>query len=307
MRIYHADLNLKAFLKYLELFPDRRINLLLSFGNITQDDYEYMKVHSKHLNNSLQDSGVWTANFAKPERRKKITLLTYLYHLKLYYNCFDDIFNFDIDFSENGFETNLNNQLFLEKNGFNPIPVIHSYSPNEVNYYIDRGYDFIAIGSSQVKNNYTMLSALVWRLYYENIKVHLFGTAKYEYIATLPIFSCDTTNWSHSATRGYIYYWNENKVTYQDKTDIIFFEDHFLMDYERNYYVNYKYRSEFEKYLKDNFNMSISNLVCGDGKLNKNIFRFVVNINYFYNLERYITEIQKDSGIIFHKNGAEIV
>ncbi len=60
--------------------------------------------------------------------------------------------NFDEDFTVNGFDRNWANQIAIEKAGFKVIPVIHDFYSHEPQFYIDKGYDLVAIGSGELRN-----------------------------------------------------------------------------------------------------------------------------------------------------------
>jgi hypothetical protein len=81
---------------------------------------------------------------------------------------FDFYFNFDEDYSREGFDVNLANQLDLENAGLTPVPVVHDCYGGEIPYYIanKHKYPIVAIGSGELeKANVTVLKRIVDNLY----------------------------------------------------------------------------------------------------------------------------------------------
>ena len=73
-----------------------------------------------------------------------------------------------------------------ENEGFSPIPVVHDIEGDEIATLIDRGYDYIALGSSQISTRKSMEKAMR-RFEGTGIKIHLFGCTKFNFIANFPI------------------------------------------------------------------------------------------------------------------------
>ena len=134
MKIYVADLSLDLILKYAQLFPERKINVLRSFGNLGKDERGICITHRDKINSLILDSGTYTLNFAK-NPGLNISVDTYEAYLLAFGQDYDLYFNFDSDFSKNGFTTNNEHQRRLERAGLNPVPVIHDIYGDEVEYY----------------------------------------------------------------------------------------------------------------------------------------------------------------------------
>lgn len=220
MIIYQADLTLDLILHYNDLFPDRKINVLRSFGTLTKDEAGICVTHRDKVGSLVLDSGTFTVFFDKSQA-SKININTYETYLRHFGKDFDFYFNFDEDYSQGGFAVNINHQKRLEKAGFKPVPVIHNIFGQEVSYYINAGYKMVAVGSQMPVTPY-QLYLVTDRLYRAGVKVHLFGTSKYENLQ-LPIYSCDSTTWTKMGAFGFVYYWNPHRRGV-NKTDKIHVE-----------------------------------------------------------------------------------
>ncbi|MFP3867755.1 MAG: hypothetical protein ACLFUU_06300 [Desulfobacteraceae bacterium] len=148
MRIYLADINLEMVLAYHKRFPERKLNVLRSFAGINRDDRELGVTHRDKLNSLILDSGTFTINMAQQKPKLNLNLDTYQSYLLSFGQHYDFYFNFDVDFTQHGFQTNLECQRQLETAGLQPVPVIHDIYGAEVEYFIAQGYELVAIGSN---------------------------------------------------------------------------------------------------------------------------------------------------------------
>jgi len=252
MKLYHASLNLKVLLKYHELFPDKKLNVLRTFGDLSHEMFEFCKTYRNIIESLILDSGTWTLNNAATELKNRITLPNYINYLETFGGDFDFYFNFDNDFIGDADETNYINQVTLEGNGLNPVPVVHDIEGDEIKHYTDKGcakYPIVAIGSTQMKNVRT-LDYVMSQFEGTGIKIHLFGKCKFEFLANFPAYSCDSTAWSHRGQWGFIYYWNpNNEEEGVDQTDKIYMEEYLEVGKERKItYSNYECRDELDNY-----------------------------------------------------------
>ena len=222
MKLYQASLNLRVLKKHYELFPDKMLNVLRSFGVLKNENFGFMETHRSKIDSLVLDSGTWPLNNTESSS-SSVSLEGYMSYLSNFHRYFDYYFNFDSDHSIDGFETNINNQIELEEAGLNPVPVIHDIYGEEVDCYIDNGYTMVAIGSSQV-NSPDDIESVVDKLYAAGIKIHLFGRSSYRFLAPYPLYSCDSTTWALTGGYGYMHYWNPNKKS-NDKTDKIYLEE----------------------------------------------------------------------------------
>jgi hypothetical protein len=227
--------------------------------------------------------------------RDQINLRAYQSYLENVGRYFDFYFNFDEVLSEEGFDQNYSNQLVLEAAGLKPVPVVHdSYGP-EVQLYIDRGYELVALGSSEVRDaDVGELRRIVNKFYSKGIKVHLLGCTDYVKLAYTPVYSCDSSTWNHAGSRGHIIYWNPKKLSI-DKTDLVCFDEKRAARLQRNLVGRYRYRYDVESYLEREFGYSREHLTGKQGWF----YRHIVNIHYFVQLEKRIAAKHRELGYRF--------
>ena len=293
--IYLASFSKKALLAYHNLHPHEKLNVLVSFGRLEKDNAEFLFKHRHMLNSVVLDSGVWTLNLNPEKYRDRITLRGYQAYLQQLGGHFDFYFNFDEVMSEDGFDQNYDNQLLLETAGLKPVPVVHdSYGP-EVQLYIDRGYDLVALGSSEIRDaDVYELNRIVDKFYSRGIKVHLLGSTDYTKLSCLPVYSCDSSTWNHAGSRGHVIYWNPDKPS-NDKTDLVCFDVKRLKRLQRNPIESYPQRFELESYLEQTFGYSPDRLTGPQGWF----YRQIVNIHYFVQLEKRIATKHRELGYSF--------
>lgn len=289
MRIYHAAMALQVLLKYHEFFPEKKLNILRSFGLPSNENEAFMVTHRDKIGSLILDSGTWTLNNPRSVKSGfQVTFTGYLNYAKQCAHHFDFIFNFDSDFSENGFVTNLENLKRLEDAGLNPLPVIHDIYGDEIDYYIDQDYPCLALGSFQITSLNT-LSWVVEKIHEAGIKVHLFGTSRFEYISALPVFSCDSTTWAQTGAYGSIFYWNPHNPE-KNKTDKIYLEGYFQSNSKTGVpFSQYLYRAELEAYLKDTFGISHEDLLGNEGTL----YQRLVNLHFLVQREELVTKMHE--------------
>jgi len=293
MKIYIAALNLDVFLAYQGLFPARKLNVLRSFGMPSADNFGFMRDHRDKVGSLVLDSGTWTLNNPNATPEIQITLENYKNWVLEYGRHFNFIFNFDSDFTERGFPTNLHNQNKLEEASLNPVPVVHDIYGDEVDYYINEDYPLVAIGSFQI-TNILDLNPVVHKLHQAGIKVHLFGTSQFDYLAYLPVYSCDSTTWLQTGAFGKIYFWNPMKSS-QDKTDIISLEERLQTKQSpKNLYSSYAHRETFDAFLAETFGITYENFLGTQG----HFYKRLVNLHYFVQLEEIVDQEHQKKGFV---------
>lgn len=294
MLIYHSGTPLKIAQKYNLLYPDRKISVLLSYGRPDSEKHDICITHRNLFESVIYDSGAYTLNHARI-MNMNITLSAYMEDLRQNAHHYDWVINLDEDFSEDGFEVNWWNQSHLEKAGFNPVPVIHDLNGPETDFYIDRGYEIVAIGSSELtKRKSNVLETAVHKLHAAGTKVHLLGAVNFDLLSSLPVFSCDTSNFTQKGPRGLICWWNPNKED-SDKTDTVYFTDYDPLKKSRIYFQNYKYREELEEYFQEELEFTYRDLMGQDRLLNRGI----AYIHYCMILEEMINEQHQKNGFQF--------
>ena len=203
----------------------------------------------------------------------------------------DFYFNFDSDFSKNGFQTNYSYQLDLEKEGLRPVPVIHDCYGNEIQTYIDRGYEMLAIGSGELKYaGLDDLRHIVDPLYRRGIKVHFLGCTEFRKLAYLPVYSADSSTCSKAGRSGRIF-WNPLKSGHY-RLDEIVLDDNIPKSVIKYHINDYKFRDQLEQYLYEDLGLSIEDLMNEDWAIN----RALVNIHCFVLLEELINKKHEEQG-----------
>jgi hypothetical protein len=290
MYIFQASLNLPVLKRYYEIFNEP-LNVLLSIALIGPD-FKGFLIDCRHMVNKIvADSGAWSV----AKGNSNLTIERLISYLKLWGDKFDFYFNFDPDFSYQGFKNNYGNQLKMERAGLKPVPVIHNFYNNEINFYTNSGkYPWIALGSSQT-TNFSDLKYGVDQIKWINpdIKVHWFGGSKFEWLVNLPIASCDTSSWAKAGGFGNIYYWNAHKEGL-NKTDRIYVGGYMNDEDDGTYhFVTYKWRDEVEKYLRETFGFEYGDLLGYEDKFNMQL----INTRFYTELERRVNEERIKRGI----------
>ena len=291
MRIYHAEMTNEIVQEYKRRRPDRKLNVLQSFGRENRDTTNFIEYYRGDINSVSLDSGTYTANKSAKPPSINISIETYTSNLKICGPKFDFYFNFDRDFTLNGFDQNHVYQRQLEGEGLHPVPVIHNiFDQQEINCYTDGNYPMIAIGSSQAR---TLKDAeqIVDHFYNKGMKVHLFGFTQFEHIYRLPVFSCDSSNWLMVARwDDEILYWNPKSDKF-DKTEKIALETMYSKKKNLTYFTEYDYRKDLEDYLWNELKLKYGDL------LDAGIFnRSMVNAHYYSLLEERITKHHLELG-----------
>ncbi len=291
MKIYNSSMNIATIKEYSRRFPNKKLNVLRSFGMLDGEVFDICTKHRELIGGLILDSGTWTLNNASPETTKHITLENYAGYLKRFGSQFDFYFNFDSNFTNDGFEENYANQLILEKRGLKPVPVVHDINGSEIPTYIDRGYERVALGSTQIKSVRTMAKVME-QFEGTGIKVHLFGNTKFELLANFPIDSCDSAMWAKEGGYGQLRFWNPKKEG-ENKTDQIYTEDYLREEISKEkLFSSYPFREDLKAFLYTTFGITHYDLLGRDGAYHKRL----VNTYYFVQLEEIITRIHKEKG-----------
>ncbi len=297
MVLYLAVLRRKAREAYLEMFPGARINALVSYGRRDPEEMSLLGKDRGSVDRLIGDSGTWSLNQNRQKYADWITITGYIPFLRVAADKLDFYFNFDEDFSKDGFDTNLAHQLRLEEEGFKPVPVIHDCYGDEIQYYIDRGHKMLAIGSGELA--YASLDEMHFimeRFRKHGIKVHFLGCTDYMKLAYLPVYSCDSSSWTQAGARDYALFWNPARSGF-NKTDKVFLTETPSPKMKGQHHLDHPFRVEFQEYLHREFGFSIEDLVGKKSKVTVN--RQVVNIRYFLELGARATAKQQELGFTF--------
>lgn len=300
MKIFLSSFTAQVLNEIHERVPNKKPNVLLSYGIRKNDDVLIMDRMRKSVASLILDSGTFSLHTADGSSEEEITFQGYLNYLKLCDNKYDFYFNFDRNFTTTGFEENQYYLKQLEAEGFKPVPVVHDYYREEIDYYIDSGYKLVALGSvmqpGSIKflRNKTDIKYAVERLIKHDIKIHVFAAASYSQLYDIPVYSSDASSWAQHAATGKILFWNENHES-TDKTDMIRFFDRPGLKADNNFFFHeYPRLRELEEYL-DSLGITYEDLM---GK-NMALFRQVVNTAYYMQLEEIITKKHAEQGFLF--------
>jgi len=292
MYVFQASLFLRVLRRYHQLFPTEPLNVLLSLAYNEGERRGFLITCRKMINSIIGDSGAWSV----AQGTSNLTIEEVISFLESFGHLFDRYFNFDTDFSEQGFDHNIANQIRMEQAGLKPVPVVHNFFNDEIEYYLDSGkYDWLALGSSQSTNfddiKYAVDKIKKWGN--PNIKIHWFGGSKFEWLCQLPIASCDTTSWAQTGMYGYIYYWNPENPDF-NKTDKIYIGGRMKGEVKGDYdFVNYPWRKDLGEYLFKTFDFTYADLCGYDDKINMQL----VNTRFFAEQEKRINDERVRRGI----------
>jgi len=267
------------------------VSALLSFALLNSDTGEMIKRKGTKLRGICLDCGAWTDQ----KSPNPTDIDAYIDYLLVAGKHYDFYFNLDQDFNENYFSSlNLKHLLKLEGAGLAPVPVIHSLYDGEIEFYIDRGYKMLALGSSYATRPDALKFVFDKFSKYPDTKIHIFGTASYENLIHVPVYSVDSSSWGTSGKFGELNYWNpeSDKV---DKTERIYIGGYYHPnDDPKEHFLNYRYKTQLEEYLDRTFHFTYEDLLGDNGYYNLQ----VANIHYYVELEQRITAEHRKKGFI---------
>ena len=290
MRIYHAAVNVYVLNEYKKRFPNREVHVLRAHSHKNGDDRLLRTTHRSKCASLDFDSGTYYFYKAAEFPGSPVNFNSYLRYLKYYRKYYDRVFNFDCDFGDEGFDTNIFYQKRLEDEGLDPVPVVHSIHGDEIDYYIEQGYKVVALGSPQI-TNFGTLAYVMNKFKGTKIRVHLFGNTRFEFLTEFPIYSCDSSVWVQAARFGEIVWWNPWKKG-PNQTDRVYIEEYYHEEPKRNRLSVHQYKSELLSYLYDELNITMDDLLGLDGAL----FKQLVNLHHYLKLEDIVNEIHKEKG-----------
>ena len=304
MKIFLSSLNIGVLKELHAAMPDVKLNVLLTFYGLS-NPMEYLKRYRHMIGDIILDCGAYSLNDldlteAEFENKAHNLYVQYKAYAKRAQSWYNFVFSFDDDFKPDSFDHNLERLLGMEEVGIKAVPALHSLTNREEEYFIQKGYDIIAIGQCQGddREDLNVLWPVVDKMYNNprKIKVHIFGMTTPKLIRHVPVYSCDSKTWLDYGSRGRVLYWNpENSGL--DKTDILYFpkRQNPLSAGPGVYYHDYPYLKSFEEYIGDRLHIKIRQL----NGLQHDKYRELVNVLYFLELEKLITEEQQQDGIVF--------
>jgi hypothetical protein len=290
MRIYHAAVNVYVLNEYKKRFPKRDVHVLRAHSHKNGDDRLLRTTHRPKCASLYYDSGTYYFYKVAEFPGLPVNFNSYLSYLKYYRKYYDRVFNFDCDFGDEGFDTNIYYQKRLEDEGLDPVPVVHSIHGDEIDYYIEQGYEDVALGSPQI-TDFGTLAYVMNKFKGTKIRVHLFGNTRFEFLSEFPIYSCDSSVWAQAARFGEIVWWNPLKKGL-NQTDRVYIEEYYHEEPKRNRLSVCQYKTELLSYLYDELNITVDDLLGPDGAL----FKQLVNLHHYLKLENIVNQIHRQKG-----------
>jgi len=290
MKIYHAAITIKVLTEYKNRYPDKKIHALRSYGTRNHEDHLFRTIYRDACASLDLDSGAFSINNREANAGLNINFNGFMEYAKLHKKYYSRIYNFDCDFSDEGFETNIFYQKRMEDEGLAPVPVVHSIYDDEAEYYIKGGYETVALGSSQI-TDFGTLSYVMGKFRDTEIKIHLLGNTKFEFLTSFPIYSCDSTGWATRAKFGEIKWWNPKKSGL-NKTDTIYLEEYIPQRPNVIPLSEYQYREDLGQYLWKDLGITEKDLLGPYGTYLKQ----VANLHYYLKLEEVVNQIHRQKG-----------
>jgi hypothetical protein len=290
MRIDQSSLSAKVFKGYKARKPDKNVHVLRSYGTRGPDDHLFRTILRDQCSSLDLDSGAFSKNNRQQGSGLDITFNGYMQYVKTFGQFYDRIYNFDCDFGDEGFDTNIYYQKRMEDAGLEPVPVVHSICNDEIDYYIESGYKTIALGSPQI-TDFGTLAYVMEKFKGTDIKIHLFGCTDFEYLTSFPIYSCDASTWIMAGIFGDIIWWNPQKGG-QNRKDYVYLEELIPPKPNANPLSEHENREELNQYLSEELGITENDLLGPDGSY----FKGIVNLHYFLKLEEVINQIQRQKG-----------
>jgi len=226
------------------------------------------------------DSGAYSAWSQNIE----INIDEYIKFIKDNHECISQYAVLDVIGDAQG---TLNNQRYMEAEGLNPIPCFH-YGEDEMylREYLKQ-HNYIALGGmvKRPRNQVGYWLDEIWEKYFVNrdgtakLKIHGFGMTSVSFMKRYPWYSVDSTSWVLTGRFGCVYcdIGDYNKVAISNKGNIENSAHYYQLgknsqEHIREYFINlgegYTIEELAEDYQK----------------------RDEVNIIYFLNLEKYLTD-----------------
>jgi hypothetical protein len=225
------------------------------------------------------DSGAYSAEAGNI----KISVAEYRTYLKLYGSLFEEYFNLDDNFDN--FSLNQWNQDFIEKDlppdAKKPIPVVHNNKNpfSEFRYYVDQGYEFIALGSTTPISDDDFEKI---KKEYPEVKVHIFGRLDLDELIRHKPYSADAATWAHAAGNGNIMYWDPDEkerhtisVGSRDRDDSV------------PHFKSFEHREKLEEFLNNTFNYEYTDLLRKGGAER----RMMINLYCYNEMEKYLNSL----------------
>lgn len=294
MDIYLSSPSEKALDLVQERCPEMKIDLLLTSARMPSDIDAYMERHKNILRKKALDSVAFSDNNSNLNISTRNLFHRHINHAKVHKCDFDIVFNFDIDFTPDGFYTNQAYLHEMENYGVHPVPVIHNMKSHEIDTFIHEGYDYVAIGKQQNKTKPEVLFPAVFKLHSHGVRTHLFGITEFDLIAGCPATSCDSKSWLDDARTGVVRFWNPAKPGI-NKTDVIYFPEKLGRTKSGTHlYTRYEHLDEFERFI-GNYGLTKDDL----RGLKETLNREFLGILYYSQLADVVTKLHAANPLFF--------
>ncbi|WP_428565083.1 MAG: hypothetical protein ACP59X_03440 [Solidesulfovibrio sp. DCME] len=284
MFIYLAGFSTRELEEYVRCIPQARLNVLLSYGLKTSDYRNFLETNHKNINSVILDSGAFTANFSSNPENLKFTFAGYKTFCEQYSQSYDYAINYDLDFEKGEIWGNVDFLRQLKEAGVNVVPVVHDYSGDELELYLQNGYDIISLGYSKNEKTNANIKSQSETIYKAGHKVHALGVSSYDWLANTPIHFADSSSWSKYPAYGFLPFWNQT-LPGNDKTHILKFDDIKSSKKSKHHYKTYAHKQDLVDYLQDRFGYKYIDLLS-----TKSIKRRIVSIDYYVQLQNAVTQ-----------------
>lgn len=295
MRIYQSSITSAVLAELYKRNQEIKINVLRSYRTDGPETLRLLQDAPENINSLILDSGVWALN--QGTLKHKSTVKTYEKFLSRNKESFDFYFNFDEKFDGDPLEVNWANQIYLEKKGYFPVPVIHSFEKEELDHFknLREKYERIAIGSTMTKNE-NELKDVVERLKDLGYKVHVFAYGSYKKLIDLKAWSTDCSSFAQWVASGRVIFFSkirDKEVTFS------FFPEDGSGEPNEDYIYSSKFvdrdiiLEEYQDYIYQNLGFNENDIFTETSN------RIAANAFYFSTLEKLITEKQKKDGVVF--------
>ena len=207
MRIYQSSITAASIKLLKNLKPDIKIHVLRSYLVVGTETFNILSTNPGNVKSLALDSGTFSTT--KKTHKHDINVLNYADFLEDNANFYTFYFGFDPEHGDDGTESSIENQRFLEARGFRPIPVIQNLKL-EVDYYASQPekYPLVAIGSTRTKKTTDLVKATNI-LHAANIKVHWFGIGSFRKLIKAPVWSSDCSSFARWIENGRIIFFDE--------------------------------------------------------------------------------------------------
>lgn len=286
MRLFQSSITAETLLMVEKYVPDVKINVLRSYLVDGPGTIKIFANASHCIDMIILDSA--TYSLSQGNHKYNINLKTYADFLKNNWKLFHAYFGFDPIHGNDGTEESITSQLYLEKLGLMPVPVIQNLELETDHYCKEKNrYNFVAIGSTRNKSEKDIKNA-VQKLYDNGIKVHLFGVGSLIKLKDIPIWSSDCSSFAKWIEAGRLIFFNGKK-------EITLSTSKFNTKGEKNndFIEESPYRDDYENWVFEKLGLTLDKITHSHN------MKMMVNSYYFYELENLLQKMHILNGFKF--------